>query len=345
MFSSVNPRLTVMANIRGGVFTRADARACGYDDAHIDYLLQCGSWRRVGHGKYALRRLFIVVNDEMLHLRRLYSLLYGGRSGLVASHQSAAGLYGLPLWGLDLSELHVTPDDSADGGAGTRRRGRGVVHRHAGPLPAEHVRTWNRLPLVAPSRAVAEVCATAHAEAAVVCVDAAMTAGLVDRRSLRAAVDALPSGRDDADRAIGAATGRAESIGESRLRYHLRCAGLPEPSTRRAPLGHDYNVPALWFPDQRTAVEFDPWLPYWHDYTDDDERPDFSPDEDGPPVVEHVWIPWADLDQPDVVVARVRAAFARAEARSGVRQFDPTRPRTHRRRFRPPLLDQSGVPC
>jgi len=29
----MNPQLAVMASIRGGVFTRADARACGYPDA------------------------------------------------------------------------------------------------------------------------------------------------------------------------------------------------------------------------------------------------------------------------------------------------------------------------
>ena len=33
-----------MASIRGGVFTRADARACGYADVDIDALLRSGRW-------------------------------------------------------------------------------------------------------------------------------------------------------------------------------------------------------------------------------------------------------------------------------------------------------------
>ncbi len=331
-----------MAAIRGGVFTRADARACGYEDAAIDYLLQCGSWRRVSRGTYALRRLLFVVSDEMVYLRRSYGLLSGARPGLVASHQSAAGLYGLPLWGLDLSAVHVTT------GAGRAGRVADGVHRHVCALPAEHVHTWNRLPLVSPARAVAEVAATARSEAAVVCVDAAMHAGLVNRRSLEFAARALPAGAPEAERTIGAATGTAGSVGESRLRYHLRAAGLPEPSSQPGPPDvqpREYDVPSLWFPEQRTVVEFEPWQLYWHDYGDDDAdglRPDPSA-YDGPPAVEHVWVSWADLDHPDLVVERVRTAFARAAARSGVRQFDPTR---RRRRRRPrPVPDDGGVPC
>ena len=84
--------------------------------------------------------------------------------------------------------------------------------------------------------------------------------------------------------------------------------------------------PALWFAEQRTVVEFEPWLPYRGSCVGcEDDR--YVPDS-GPPPVEYVWMPWAHLDQPQLVVDRVRSAFARAAARSGVRQFDPSRRRT-----------------
>ena len=55
----MNPQLAVMATIRGGVFTRADARACGYPDPDIDSLLDTGGWRRIRPGTYAAHRALI----------------------------------------------------------------------------------------------------------------------------------------------------------------------------------------------------------------------------------------------------------------------------------------------
>lgn len=334
----MNPQLAVMATIRGGVFTRTDAQACGYDAADIEQLVQCGTWRTIERGRYAHRRMLIVVNAEMMHLRRLHRLLRDGPPGLVASHQSAAGLHGLPLWGLDLSAVHVTVNRGRAG------RVAGGVHRHVGSPPAGQVRTWNGLRLVTPARAVAEVAATGPAEAAVVCVDAALHARLVTPRTLDVAVACLGAGRGRAAAALGSASGRACSVGESRLRYLLRSAGLPEPSELPPPPVYEYGEadgPALWFAEQRTVVEFEPWLPYWGSCAGcEDDR--YVPDS-GPQPVEYVWVPWTDLDQPQLVVDRVRSAFARAAARSGVRQFDPSRRRTGRRRRRIPI--GGDVPC
>src|ERR671923_1047573 len=107
----MNPQLAVMATIRGGVFTRADARACGYPDADIDTLLDSGGWRRIRRNSYAAHRALILVTEQVLHLRKLYGVLRAGDPGVVASHQSAAALHALPVWGLDLSRIHVTAAD------------------------------------------------------------------------------------------------------------------------------------------------------------------------------------------------------------------------------------------
>jgi hypothetical protein len=340
IFTGVNPQLAVMATIRGGVFTRADARACGYDGAAIDHLLRCGSWRAVGRGRYAYRRMLVVVDDEMLHLRRLYALLRDAPPGLVASHQSAAALHALPLWGLDLSTVHVT---TAEGRAG---RVAGGVHRHVCQLPA--IRTWNGLDLVGPDRAIAELAATAPADAVVAVADAARHAGLVNPATLAVAVATLESGRGRARSVLAGMATRSCSVGESRLRHILRTAGIPAPCDRPAPLEPEFAespAPALWFPDQRTVVEFDPWRPYWGDHLCHDERADaFSADHEPPPA-EHVWIAWHDLDHPDEVADRIAAAFTRAAARSGVRPFDPTRRRRPRRPRPAPVLEPDNLPC
>lgn len=324
-----------MASIRGGVFTRADARACGYDRAAVQYLLRTGVWHTVGRGRYAQRGVLMVVDDQLLYLRRAHAVLRS-MPGAVASHQTAAGLHGLPLWGLDLSAVHLS--------APFGRAGRlpGGVRRHVCELPAVH--EWNGLRLARPDRAVAEVAATAPAEAATVVAEAALAAGLVSPATLTVAVASLESGRTRARSVLSGTTDRSCSVGESRLRFILRQAGLPSPADRALPLEDvqygEWEGPALWFPDQRTVVEFDPWQPYWGEPVDSGD-----PAEPEPPPAEQVWVPWADLDHPDLVADRVRSAFARAAARSGVRQFDPSRRRTGRR---PPARATPGttdLPC
>ena len=110
-----------MTLIRGGVFTRADARACGYPDPDIDSFLDTGNWRRIRRGIYAPYQVLNVVDERMLHLRRVYRLLRYGEAGLAASHQSAVALHALPTWGLDLRQVHVTARPKR--GSCTRQRG------------------------------------------------------------------------------------------------------------------------------------------------------------------------------------------------------------------------------
>jgi hypothetical protein len=323
----MNPQLSVMASIRGGVFTRADARACGYPDPYIDSLLDTGGWRRIRPGTYAERRTLILITDEVLHLRKVSRVLRSGGSNVYASHQSAAALHALPVWGLDLSRVHVT--------APTGRAGCiGGVHRHIRDPVGPGIQLWNKLRMVSPARAVAEVAATAPTTPAVVLADAALYAGLVTRRSLKRA--AHDHGNERAVEVVAQACTDSASVAESRLRYILAEAGFPPPSPSPAP---DVDAPAqgqpetasLWFPEERTVLEFEPRFPFWCD--------EFEPDEDEPPAppplpdpaaplpVEHCWIPWADLNDPPAVIDRVRTTFTRASRRTGIRQFDLARAR------------------
>src|SRR3954452_10142799 len=209
----MNPQLAVMASIRGGVFTRADARACGYPDADIDSLLDSGCWRRIRHGTYAARRSFMLITAHLLHLRNVYRVLRAGAPNVYASHQSAADLHALPVWGLDLSRFHVT----APYGRSGRLRG---VHRHIRDPVGPGLQLWNNLRMVSPARAIAEVAATAPPAPAVVLADAALYTGLVDRRALKHAITVLDQGNKRASKILEQLTGAA-SIAESRLRYIL----------------------------------------------------------------------------------------------------------------------------
>jgi hypothetical protein len=318
-----------MASIRGGVFTRADARACGYPDPDIDSLLDSGGWRRIRRGTYAAHRSLMLVTDDVLHLRRVYGVLRASGPEVFASHQSAAALHALPLWGLDLSRVHVTASDGRSGRIG-------AVHRHIRDPVGPGVHIWNKLRMVTAARAVVEVAATAPAAPAIVLADAALHAGLVSRPALTRAATQLDLGSDRARTVVTHLTGAA-SIAESRLRFILTKAGLPAPSHALPP--PDFESPdsdlspaaGLWFPDERTVVEFEPRFPFWcEDFEPSEDEPFPEPtaaDPDGPQPVEHCWISWADLNDPPAVVDRVRTTFTRAARRTGIRHFDVARAR------------------
>jgi hypothetical protein len=321
----MNPQLAVMASIRGGVFTRADARACGYPDADIDSLLDTGSWRRIRRGTYAAQRSLMLVTDEVVHLRKVYRVLHDSGPDVYASHQSAAALHALPVWGLDLSRVHVTAPNGRSG----RLRG---VHRHIRDPVGPGLQLWNKLPMASPARAIAEVASTAPTVPAIVLADAALYAGLVNRRTLKRAVTLLDNGNKRALTVLDHLTG-ASSVAESRLRFILARAGLPNPSPSPPLESDDPDVPAegLWFPDERTIVEFEPRFPFWCEEFEPSAEEPFpelpAADPDGPQPVEHCWISWADLDDPPTVADRIRTTFTRAARRTGIRHFNLARAR------------------
>ncbi|WBQ05887.1 type IV toxin-antitoxin system AbiEi family antitoxin domain-containing protein [Kribbella sp. CA-293567] len=379
----MNPQLSVMSQIRGGVFTRADARACGYPDPDIDSLLDTGGWRRIRPGTYAPQQTLTLVDDQMLHLRRLYQVLRRGESGLIASHQSAAALHGLPLWGLDLTTVHVTArhlGPSSDG-----------IHRHIRDPLGPGITLWNNLRLVTPARAVAEVAATCPLAPAVALTEAALYAGLVTPATLKRAasqlatptaqraipphrvapptehatsptqLDALPihlGASSDADyqsafdsarahQIFALACSESASVAESRLRLILTEAALPAPSSLPPPLTEEHSMDlaaALWFPDERTVVEFEPRFPFSCAESDDDYLTEAAErlfgtltSPDPPEPLEYCFVSWQDLATPATLVGQLRATFSRAIRRTGVHRFDPARPRR-----KPTLQHASG---
>ncbi|MEV6411059.1 type IV toxin-antitoxin system AbiEi family antitoxin domain-containing protein [Kribbella sp. NPDC051718] len=339
----MNPQLSVMTHIRGGVFTRADARACGYPDPDIDSLLDTGGWRRIRPGTYAPHQTLTLVDDAMLHVRRLFQVLRRGDPGLIASHQSAAALHALPLWGLDLTTLHLTTRTAHPGPhpPGT--------HHHVRDPIGPGITTWNKLRLTTPARAVAEVAATAPLAPAVALTEATLYAGLATLPSLKRSATHLLGDVDGplarALRVFELACTESASVAESRLRLILAEAGLPKPSSSAPPMSDDQLVDlacALWFPDQRTVVEFEPRFPFWSEEFDDyatdaaDRAFGASPsvDPDPPEPLEYCFISWHDLDTPRTVVDQLRSTFARAARQTGVHLFDPTRQRRPRSAFR-----------
>lgn len=180
----MNPVLTVLAAGQGGVFSRAQALDCGYTPRGIRDRLRSGRWLRVRYGQYAeavdLSRL-TPWDRQLFNYRRLvYAAMNSMRPGAVAvSHQSALALHGLPLWGVDLSEVHLSRLDE-------RRHSGPVagVRFHRGVLISDDLTELDGLTATALPRAVVESACTEPFEATVVFADAALRDHAVDADDL-----------------------------------------------------------------------------------------------------------------------------------------------------------------
>ncbi|MGZ0149528.1 type IV toxin-antitoxin system AbiEi family antitoxin domain-containing protein [Kribbella sp. WER1] len=225
----MNRRLAVIAAGRGGWFTRPDAAAAGYSDSEVRQRIRSGQWLRMSFNAYVDPRAWPADEppwDRALRLHRLSIGMTRARLGaVVVSHQSAAVLHGLPVWGVDLTRAHFTRLRDGQSRAGRHLQ----VHR--GAVDSDEIVELDGLQLMTCERAIVETTCASSYEAGVVLADAALRMGLTTREHLAAVVRrhqhwrGIPAAR----RAVEFADGLSDSVGESRLRVLMANHGLPVP--------------------------------------------------------------------------------------------------------------------
>lgn len=308
--------LAVVAEKQGGVFSRAQALACGYTPQGIRDRMRAGRWVRVRYGQYAeavdLSHLTPWDQELARHRRSVYAVMNAMRPGSVAvSHQSALVLHGLPVWGVDLSEIHLSRLDE-------RRHSGPVagVRYHRGKLTSDDLTQAGDLTTTALPRAVIETACTTSFEAAVVVADAAMHHQLVEEHELRRLLRLTEfwPGSATARAALSFADGRAESVGESRLRVLMHNEGLPTPELQVVYRDSDGIIGRVDFDfsEYNTGVEFDGLLKYAGATGEVLVREKIREDRLRGIGLEVVRTTWADLDRPAHTAARIRAAFTRS---------------------------------
>ncbi|WP_157979719.1 type IV toxin-antitoxin system AbiEi family antitoxin domain-containing protein [Kribbella monticola] len=315
----MNPKLAVVAEKQGGVFSRAQAIGCGYTLEQVRERLRDGRWERIRHGQYAepLGLAHLAPWDQKLHRhrRQVHAVVNSKRPDSVAvSHQSALVLHGLPVWGLELAEVHLTRLDNFRGGLA------GGVRHHRGKLTAGELTEVQGLITTTWPRAVAETACTTSFEAAVVIADAAVRrsqSGLEEVHSVLDVVEFWP-GSPTARAAVAFADGRSESVGESRLRVLMHNQGLPAPL-----LQVDFSDSTgfvgrvdFYFPEYRTVVEFDGLVKYSSGSAEALVEEKRREDRLRALGLEVVRVVWSDLTLPGQVGERIRSAFARAARRT-----------------------------
>ncbi|MBW0116584.1 hypothetical protein [Pseudonocardia abyssalis] len=240
---------------------RRELLGAGWTSAEVQRMRQSGVLSPVRRGSYVRPLDPQPDTPEAQHLLLIRATLPHLAPGWVLSHTSAAVALGLPVWGQDLTRVHVSRDGS---GGGRLTRG---VHRHVSPLVEEEVTVVDGLRVTTPARTVTDVARTVPFEQAVVVADAALAMLPLDRPALLAAQTRaeLWRGAPQALRAIRFADGGAGSPGESRSRVAMHRAGLPPPVLQyeiRTGDGAVVGRVDFAWPQLRTVGEFDGRIKY-----------------------------------------------------------------------------------
>src|SRR4051812_3889582 len=237
------------------VFTMADARSAGYENAEIQRFCATGEWVRLRRGVYTTATA--LARGPQHRSNCVAVLLALGRRTAAVSHGSAARLLGLPVPAGD-NEVRLTdPTRSRNGSGFTMVRS---------PLAPGDVVTREPLRLTTPARTLADCARDWPLESAVVAMDAALLTGRVAEADGRRVLEAQRTwpGAPAARRALQLADGRAESPLESRGRLRLVGAGMV-PSALQVEIrsgGRLLAVVDAWFEEAAVAVEFDGRIKY-----------------------------------------------------------------------------------
>lgn len=310
--------LKALASAQGGAVTRRQARDCGLPTSEIDYLVRRGKWVAIRRGAYVEQGMHDGFTADEHSRALIHAVVLALRVPAVVSHVSAALLHGLPVWGLDLTDVHVSRRDLH-----SPRREAGV-HHHAGELLDHEIVTIDGLAVTSLPRTMIDTARISAFEPSVVAADAAVRAEPTVKQAMLARLNQMRDwpGSRNAGAVAEFADGRSESVGESRGRVLIRRAGLPRPELQYEVRDRRDNLIGradYAFTEERTLGEFDGKGKYLASY---------RPGEDSGDVVwrekrredrlrhegfEVVRFTWADLDHPARVGGRFRDAFARAK--------------------------------
>lgn len=238
---------------------RRAAIADGRSDEELARLIRRRSWARVRRGAYLDGQL--PTGTVARHALLVAATLAGLRRPAVVSHQSAAVLLGLPLWGAPLDKVHITRRPPASS------QTVGPLRSHVARLRDDEITSVGGLEVTDVARTALDLARSLPFETAVIAVDAALHEGVLTRRLLEQRLFDIAGTRGSrhAARVIRFADHRSGSVGESRSRVLLHELGLA-PSTLqfdvRAPDGSFVACTDFAWEEQRVVGEFDGRVKY-----------------------------------------------------------------------------------
>jgi hypothetical protein len=243
------------------VILRREALADGYDDRTIRQLVRSGVWTRIRRGAYVLSDTWGSLDDVGRHRLLARAVLRTAHPSAVLTHVSAVAEHGGALWGVDLSEVHIT---RTDGKAG--RREAGIVH-HCGGLAESEVCSVNGLPVSGICRSIVELSAIASLESCLVTANWFLGQKTVCPEELVAMTEHVRFWPGTLHKHVLTRLfdGRNQWPGEARTSYVLWRAQLPKPEPQfevRDADGHLLGVVDFAWPEYGVFLEFDGSIKY-----------------------------------------------------------------------------------
>lgn len=217
---------------------------------------------------------------------------------VVFTHESAASLWGLPLW-RSTAAVHINQRSLRSGHASRD------VARHSGRLDPSEVTRRSGLRVTSLERTVVDCARSSSAAAGLVVADAALRRG-VEREALVSSLLGLGAARGVrlARTVVELADGGAESPWESVTRLVLLATGVPAPSTQVPVVTRlgTFFVDMGWA-HWKVALEFDGLVKYTHLASGDPGRVIFDEKRRHDAIVEAGWrvvrVTRADLRPPE----------------------------------------------
>jgi hypothetical protein len=211
------------------LFLRRNAVDRGWSDSELARLARSGELSRIRRGAYVDGPL--PADDAARHRMLVSATLAGLRRTSVVSHQSAAVLHGMPLWGARLDRVHITRRPPAWNDNSR------LLFCHVARLRDDEIVEVDGVPVTDPVRTALDLSRSLPYEAAVVVLDLALHGKVFEHNTLRLRLADIAGARGAraAARAVGFADKRSESVGESRSRLVLHQLGLP-PSSLQFPV-------------------------------------------------------------------------------------------------------------
>lgn len=300
---------------RYGVFLRREAEDLGYHAHAITALVKAGVWRRVRHGAYRDGASWDEMTPEQRYAVRCRAAVRQARTKVVLSHASAANEWAAPLWDVDLRFVDLTRRDERSG------RKEAGIRQHVGVIEPGDVEELDGLFVMSATRTALEVTTLLDVEHSLVIVDNLLHRGLTDpeRLASRYALMVHWPATLRTDLVLRLADGRAESVGETRLRYLCWTQGLPAPEVNYKIRDADGNVVArvdLAWPALGVFAEFDGKIKYGRLLKGEESAKDVVTKEQRREELigeltgmVGVRVVWADLDHPRRTADRIRARF------------------------------------
>ncbi len=302
--------------LRSQPYWRAqELRERGVSDKAIRRLVRSRSLVRVRHGCYAPQLQkdseWTPNAEDLLQVYR-HATLTKREGGQVYSHTSSARLWGLHLWNVD-DTIHLSQSKTPAGQRGP------LLKVHQVRIPEDQITTRHGFRVTTLERSIVDSARVLGYRQGLILADHGLRNG-ADRQTMNSIADSLRGhkGIPMARAALGAASGLAESPGETLTRHFFHTMNLPVPveqyavETRLGQHRLDFAYPELML-----AVEFDGKTKYF-DYRPTSEAL-FNERRREKALTEMGWqfvrIEWADLFREAELKERILVAIARAERR------------------------------